>query len=169
MRSPVDLVPSNPPLPALSGLIPRFGFRLPPYFINNARALSTLEGIAKSLDPSFNVLTVLYPYALNLLLRNPARSSVVDDTLQSLLRTDGAFDGSKLRRILRDSALITGIKKRRVALDVLRTRGGRKLLRGVVAEELNRRIAGGRIGRKKADRARRQKLERSSYYRYLNL
>jgi predicted unusual protein kinase regulating ubiquinone biosynthesis (AarF/ABC1/UbiB family) len=40
-------------LDSLARLIPRFRFDLPPYFLNNARALSTLEGIAKSLDPTF--------------------------------------------------------------------------------------------------------------------
>ena len=40
-------------LDSLTRLIPRFRFDLPPYFLNNARALSTLEGIAKSLDPTF--------------------------------------------------------------------------------------------------------------------
>ena len=31
-------------------------FRLPPYFLNNARAIATLEGLAMSADPSFNLL-----------------------------------------------------------------------------------------------------------------
>ncbi|EJK62107.1 hypothetical protein THAOC_17295, partial [Thalassiosira oceanica] len=67
-------------LDALSRLVPRFRFDLPPYFINNARALSTLEGIAKGLDPGFNVLEIMYPYALGRLLRNPSGSPVVEDT-----------------------------------------------------------------------------------------
>jgi predicted unusual protein kinase regulating ubiquinone biosynthesis (AarF/ABC1/UbiB family) len=69
-------------LDALSRLVPRFRFQLPPYFINNARALSTLEGIARSLDPKFNVFQVMYPFALNRLLANPTKSPVVDKTLQ---------------------------------------------------------------------------------------
>lgn len=69
-------------LDALSRLVPRFRFQLPPYFINNARALSTLEGIARTLDPSFNVFQVMYPFALNRLLTNPTKSAVVDKTLQ---------------------------------------------------------------------------------------
>ena len=69
-------------LDSLSRLIPRFEFDLPPYFINNARALSTLEGIAKSLDPTFNVLTIMYPYAINRLLINPTQSPIVDRTVQ---------------------------------------------------------------------------------------
>lgn len=124
-------------LDSLSRLIPRFQFDLPPYFINNARALSTLEGIAKSLDPSFNVLTVMYPYALNRLLQNPSQSPVVERTLQSLIRdTDGKIDRHKIRRLLRDSAVISGRSKRRVIWDILRTNPGRKLTRSIIKEDL---------------------------------
>ncbi|GAX27272.1 hypothetical protein FisN_13Lh162 [Fistulifera solaris] len=58
-------------LAGLSLLVARFQFTLPPYFLNNARALGTLEGLARKLDPSFNSLQALYPYALNRILRNP--------------------------------------------------------------------------------------------------
>ncbi|KAL3817322.1 hypothetical protein ACHAXA_003945 [Cyclostephanos tholiformis] len=101
-------------LDSLSRLVPRFQFDLPPYFINNARALSTLEGIAKSLDGSFNVLTIMYPYALNRLLQNPSQSPIVERTLQSLIRSsDGKIDRRKIRRLLRDSASISGLSKKR--------------------------------------------------------
>jgi len=124
-------------LDSLSRLVPRFQFDLPPYFINNARALSTLEGIAKSLDPTFNVLTIMYPYALNMLLRNPSGSPVVASTLQSLIRSsDGRIDREKIRQLLRDSALISGRSKRRVVWDILKAREGRKLAREILSEEL---------------------------------
>ena len=125
-------------LGSLSRLVPRFQFDLPPYFINNARALSTLEGIAKSLDPSFNVLTIMYPYALRRLLKNPAKSEVVARTLQSLIRSDedGKIDRKKIQRLLRDSALISGQSKRRVVWDVLKTKEGRILSRGIVGEDI---------------------------------
>jgi len=124
-------------LDSLSRLVPRFQFDLPPYFINNARALSTLEGIAKSLDPSFNVLTVMYPYALNRLLQNPSQSPVVERTLQSLIRdTDGRIDRQKIRQLLRDSAVISGKSKRHVVYDILRTKPGRKLTRSIIKEDL---------------------------------
>ena len=56
-------------LSALASLAPRFQFQLPPYFLNNARALGTLEGMAKSADPSFNVLSVVYPFACQRCIR----------------------------------------------------------------------------------------------------
>ena len=43
-------------LGALASIAPAFAFELPPYFLNNARALATLEGMARSVDPNFDVL-----------------------------------------------------------------------------------------------------------------
>lgn len=124
-------------LDALSRLVPRFRFDLPPYFINNARALSTLEGIAKGLDRDFNVLEIMYPYALDRLLRNPSGSPVVERTVQALIRDEeGKVDRSRIRRVLRDSALISNKSRRRVVWDIVRTGPGRRLARGVAREEL---------------------------------
>ena len=39
-------------LGALLALVPRFNFVLPPYFLNNARALGTLEGMARTAGDS---------------------------------------------------------------------------------------------------------------------
>ena len=58
-------------LPSLSNLIKSFEFTVPPYFLNNARAIATLEGIALKLDPSFNIVQVIYPYSINHLMLNP--------------------------------------------------------------------------------------------------
>ncbi|KAL3763960.1 hypothetical protein ACHAWU_003328 [Discostella pseudostelligera] len=160
-------------LDSLSRLVPRFQFDLPPYFINNARALSTLEGIAKSLDPTFNVLTVMYPYALNRLLRNPTRSPVVDRTVQTLIRSpseDGTLiiDRQKIRRLLKDSASITGLSQRRVIWDVMKTRPGRKLTRSIVREELRRLISNTSKRALRTDDGRRRKRRRNKWY-YLKL
>jgi aarF domain-containing kinase len=123
-------------LDSLTRLIPRFQFDLPPYFLNNARALSTLEGIARSLDPSFSVLQVVYPYALNRMLRNPSDSQVVDDTLQSLIRSPvtGRIVRSKVGKLLDDAALVTGYKRRKLVFDILKTRGGLRLARMIAQE-----------------------------------
>lgn len=101
------------------------------------RALSTLEGIARTLDPSFNVLQVMYPTALNRMMQNPSNSPVVDATLQNLIRSKqtGRIDQGKISKLLRDSALISGYSRRKVLLDVLRTRGGRRLMRDGLKEE----------------------------------
>lgn len=148
-------------LDSLSRLVPRFQFDLPPYFINNARALSTLEGIAKSLDPSFNVLTIMYPYALSRLLKNPSKSEVVARTLQSLIRSeDGKIDRTKIQRLLRDSALISGQSKRRVVWDVLKSKEGRILARGIVGEEVGTYF--GRNNRKRDASGKSKKQQRKT-------
>jgi len=152
-------------LDSLSRLVPRFQFDLPPYFINNARALSTLEGIAKVLDPSFNVLTIMYPYALNRLLQNPTQSPVVERTLQTLIRSnDGRIDRRKIRRLLRDSALISGVSKRRVVWDVVKTKPGRKLTRSILGEDFRMLLKGnGRRNNALTD-GRRQKRKKKWFY-----
>ena len=61
---------------ALLALVPLYRFVLPPYFLNNARALGTLEGMARSADPTFNILAVVYPFAVKRLLANPTGSKV---------------------------------------------------------------------------------------------
>ena len=101
------------------------------------RALSTLEGIARTLDPSFNVLQVMYPTALNRMMQNPSNSPVVDETLQNLIRSKetGRIDRGKVSKLLRDSALISGNSRRKVLLDVLKTKGGRRLIRDALKEE----------------------------------
>ncbi|KAL7516330.1 hypothetical protein ACHAWX_001358 [Stephanocyclus meneghinianus] len=124
-------------LDSLSRLVPRFQFDLPPYFINNARALSTLEGIAKSLDPSFNVLTMMYPYAVSMLLQNPSGSPVVSSTLQRLIRSkDGRINKDNISRLLCDAAVISRQSKLHVAWDVFKAREGRELAVMIVWEEM---------------------------------
>ncbi|KAL3932892.1 MAG: hypothetical protein SGARI_003841 [Bacillariaceae sp.] len=88
-------------LDVLSRLVPRFQFQLPPYFLNNARALSTLEGMAREMDPKFNVLQSVYPYAIQRLLSNPTDSPVVDNTLNSLAESPhtGRLDAQKLKKL----------------------------------------------------------------------
>jgi predicted unusual protein kinase regulating ubiquinone biosynthesis (AarF/ABC1/UbiB family) len=122
-------------LASLAGLVSRFEFQLPPYFLNNARALGTLEGIARSLDPGFNVLRVVYPYAINRLLTNPSGSSVVDETLLDLLRcpSTGTIKPTRIAMLLDDAAALTGYSRRRVAWDIIKTRGGRRLVRIVAS------------------------------------
>ena len=50
-------------------LVSRFQFELPPYFINNARALATLEGLTQQIDATHNSMTAIYPFCLRRLFR----------------------------------------------------------------------------------------------------
>jgi predicted unusual protein kinase regulating ubiquinone biosynthesis (AarF/ABC1/UbiB family) len=145
-------------LESLAGILPEFEFQLPPYFLSNCRALAIMEGNARMLDPQFSVLKVLYPYALNRLLLNPSDSPVVEGTLWSLMtdpRTD-AVDHNRVMKLLDDSAALTGYSRRKVVLDILRSRKGRQVARSIAVEVAKTRIAG---------RQRRRWIETSSYFR----
>ena len=125
-------------LSALFQLVTRFQLQLPPYFLNNARALATLEGIARRLDPSFNVLQVVYPFVLDRLLRNPTMSPVVERTILKLIRypETGKVDRKRTKRLLGEVSTLTGERKRKVVFDTLSTAGGRRLSKKVVTEYL---------------------------------
>lgn len=145
-------------LDALTRLIPRFQFQLPPYFINNARAMSTLEGIARSLDPDFNVLQVMYPYALNRLLSNPTDSPVVEQTMEKLIRSPetGLIEPRRLTRLLTDAALISGQKRVEVVHDVMKTKGGKRFASRMLFKEVRLRF-------------RRPSKSRGSFFRLFRL
>jgi len=122
---------------ALSRLVPAFQFKLPPYFLNNLRALATLEGMAREIDPNFNVLRFLYPYALNRIVANPNGSPVVTETLNHLItnRDTGKADRKKIRRLVRDMSLLTGFSKWKLFIDVLKSKNGLALLRRIVLDQ----------------------------------
>jgi aarF domain-containing kinase len=129
-------------LGGLTLLVTRFQFSLPPYFVNIARALATLEGVARKLDPSFNALQSVYPYALNRILSNPSRSTVVEDTLLGLLRNreSGRFDRVLIEKLITDSVALSGSTRREVLLEVLSSRFGKRIARKVVSELLLDRV-----------------------------
>ena len=89
--------------------------------------VATLEGMAKSADPNFDVIAVVYPFALRRLLADPRGSPLLRDTLRQLTRDDatGAPDLGRLRALLRDSARLSGRSRAAVLLDAATTRGGR--------------------------------------------
>lgn len=143
---------------ALTRLVPRFEFQLPPYFLNNARALGTLEGMARSIDPEFNVLRVLYPYALNRLLRNPSSSLVVFRTLQRLVTKSTIVttkhskkdelvekqylitDKEKISKLLNDASVLSGMSRRQLIWDVLKTYKGRNLIKRILMTDVKMRF-----------------------------
>jgi len=121
-------------LEQLALLAPRYEFQLPPYFLNNARALGCLEGMARTVDPRFNILEKVYPFALNRLLSNPSNSHVLNNTLHRLCEDEaGRLSIDKAEDLVASAARLSGKQKRTVVMDSLRTKGGRaffmKLLR----------------------------------------
>ena len=116
-------------LPAVSQLIRSFKFTVPPYGLNNVRALATLEGMALKLDPDFNVLRVIYPYSINRLMRNPSVSKKVQETFVEICRspTTKLISPKRVRMLLNDWSLWTGYRKRRVLWDLVTSAGGRRV------------------------------------------
>jgi len=138
-------------LGGLTLLVAKFEFQLPPYFINNARALATLEGLTRKLDPNYNSMKDIYPVALRRLFNNPTGSPVVEECLLNLARdpVTGVATTKRVAQLLRESALYSGKTRRRVVRDILKTAGGRRMSRKIVREVLR-----GKFSRKKTTSAR---------------
>lgn len=119
-----------------TGLITRFDFSVPPYFLNNARALATLEGIALKLDPDFNILRVIYPYSINHLMRNPSVSKKTQETFMNICRnpTTRLVDPNRFMILLNDWALLTGYRKRKIFFDLATSAGGRRVSARMIRE-----------------------------------
>ena len=95
--------------------------------------------MACSIQPEFNILRVVYPFALQRLMKNPSGSVVVEKTLQSLVcRRNGTVDRRKAEKLLRDASALTGIRRRDVVKDVFSNRKGRQFLRKLGYGELRR-------------------------------
>jgi predicted unusual protein kinase regulating ubiquinone biosynthesis (AarF/ABC1/UbiB family) len=124
-------------LDVLTRLVPRFQFQLPPYFLNNARALATLEGMAREVNPQFNILHNLYPYAISRLFSNPTSSEVVNKCLKSLIENSSTqkLDIHKLQKLLEDASYYSGYKKRKVVNDIMKSKNGFSLVRRLIREQ----------------------------------
>lgn len=140
-------------LDVLTRLVPRFSFQLPPYFLNNARALATLEGMAREVDPNFNILRHLYPYAISRIFSNPTGSPVVEATLRSLIQTPstGKIDIGKLRKLLKDASNYSGYSKLKVIQDIAKSKSGPGLVGRLAREQTV-----GRMFRKRRRKNRRK-------------
>jgi predicted unusual protein kinase regulating ubiquinone biosynthesis (AarF/ABC1/UbiB family) len=119
-------------LGALLALVPKYRFVLPPYFLNNARALGTLEGMARSADPTFNILRVVYPFAVKRLLANPTGSPVLRRVLRQLVRDKKSrgwrgMSLTRLRYVVEDAAALTGVPRWHILRSTLRTKQGWRL------------------------------------------
>ncbi|KAL1503349.1 hypothetical protein AB1Y20_011401 [Prymnesium parvum] len=126
-------------LTELALVAPQFAFQLPPYFLNNARALATLEGMARSADRDFDVLQVVYPFALRRLLSDHRGSPVLRDTLVRLTHdANGRLDLARVNRLLRETAQLTGRSRGRVVLDAALSKGGRGFALSVLQASLRR-------------------------------
>ena len=118
---------------SLSKLVTQFQFTLPPYFFNNARALVTLEGIARRLDPDFNIMGIIYPFALDRLWNNPTVSSAVEENFRRMFRSPETdmLDISVFLKMISEMSKITDRSRPRVFLDAMKARGVRRVFRHI--------------------------------------
>ena len=123
-------------LTSLAVLIATFKFTVPPYFLNNARALATLEGIALKLDPNFNILRVIYPYSINQLMLNPKVSHKAQESFLDICRNPETklVDWNRFMMLLNDWSMFTGHRKRRIFWDLATSAGGRRVGYRIVSE-----------------------------------
>jgi len=129
-------------LPAFSNLIANFEFTVPPYFLNNARAIATLEGIALKLDPNFNIVRVIYPHSINHLMKNPSISSKSEETFLDICRNPKTrlFDHDQFMKLLNDWSLLTGYRKRKIYWDLITSIGTRRVMSRIFKESLMKRV-----------------------------
>ena len=129
-------------LAAMSKLIANFEFTIPPYFLNNARAIATLEGIALKLDPSFNIVRVIYPYSINQLMTYPDVSQTSEETFLSICRSPKTrlFDHNRFMKLLQDWSLLTGYPKRKIYFDLITSIGTRRVMSRIFKESIKTRL-----------------------------
>lgn len=129
-------------LAAISKLIANFEFSIPPYFLNNARAIATLEGIALKLDPSFNIVRVIYPYSINHLMTHPDVSRTSEETFLSICRSPRTrlFDHNRFMKLLQDWSLLTGYPKRKIYFDLVTSIGTRRVMSRIFKESVKRKF-----------------------------
>lgn len=116
-------------LGALLALVPKYRFLLPPYFLNNARALGTLEGMARTADPNFNILAIVYPFAVKRLLQNPTGSPVLRRVLRQLIsnKRTGWMSLTRLKLMIEDAAALTGVSRMAIIASAMTTTAGWRL------------------------------------------
>ncbi|HNS51403.1 MAG TPA: AarF/UbiB family protein [Anaerolineae bacterium] len=84
---------------AFAPLIYRYGFRIPLDFAYVVRALMMLEGVARQLDPEFDIFAVSAPYAARMLLTVPG-PSLRQRLMDELITREGKLDWSRLDQIV---------------------------------------------------------------------
>lgn len=79
-------------------LVYEYEFRIPVDFAYIIRAIMTLEGISRQLDPGFDIFAVSAPYAARMMLTFP-NPSLRQRLLNELLTADGSLDWPRLEQL----------------------------------------------------------------------
>lgn len=83
-----------------------FNFCLPPDYALVIRALGSLEGTAKVLDPEFKVLESAYPFVIGRLLEDP-NPDMRRILRELLIRNDGSIRWNRLERLVSFSSYLS--------------------------------------------------------------
>lgn len=83
-----------------------FNFSLPPDYALVIRALGSLEGTAKVLDPDFKVVESAYPFVIGRLLADP-NPDMRKILRELLIRNNGSIRWNRLERLVCFSCLRT--------------------------------------------------------------
>jgi hypothetical protein len=107
--------------------------------------------MAKSADPSFNILAVVYPYAMRRALANPDGSDVIRRVVRRLAGATTDDDISTLSvfnllPMLTDISRFTGASRLRIAFDALAHAEARVLLRDCLLADFSRSLLAIRDG-----------------------
>lgn len=76
-----------------------FNFSLPPDYALVIRALGSLEGTAKVLDPDFKVIESAYPFVIGRLLEDP-NPDMRKILRELLIRNNGSIRWNRLERLV---------------------------------------------------------------------
>ncbi|XP_058222268.1 uncharacterized protein LOC131332206 isoform X1 [Rhododendron vialii] len=76
-----------------------FNFYLPPDYALVIRALGSLEGTAKALDPDFKVVESAYPFVIGRLLADPT-PDMRRILMELIIRSDGSIRWNRLERLI---------------------------------------------------------------------
>lgn len=82
-----------------------FNFSLPPDYALVIRALGSLEGTAKALDPGFKVVESAYPFVIGRLLADP-NPDMRRILRELLIRSNGSIRWNRLERLVRNNLFL---------------------------------------------------------------
>lgn len=109
---------------SLLSVATKFKLSVPPYFLNNARALASLEGMALASDPNFNLLGELYPYVLKRIIINQKSDKIRVAFRQLILHNINGFmilNKTKIKTLHDDILSIGGLSKKELYIQFLKT------------------------------------------------
>jgi predicted unusual protein kinase regulating ubiquinone biosynthesis (AarF/ABC1/UbiB family) len=121
-------------------LLYEYEFRIPVDFAYIVRAIMTLEGISRQLNPGFDIWTVSAPYAARMMLTFP-NPTLRQRLLSELLTDDGGLDWQRLERLAALAAQDTAFRLdteglAEPALDMLLSPEGAALRRALITDLL---------------------------------